>query len=120
MLGITDGSILTATIITSQSSHTTETDAPQKKKKPRNRGPLIRVTLRQSTTGTTTPQQDVLEIGTQEPLQVLVDQLREMKPEIASQQIQFSFDGERLRMDQTPASLDMEDEDLIDVKIVQK
>jgi len=62
-------------------------------------------------------QQDTLQTGTKETFQGLVDKYRSAKNLGPSVNIVLKFDGENLRMDQTPVAFDMEDEDLIDVYI---
>ena len=75
-------------------------------------GPTISLALRQHGA-----EQVNLRIRMKERLQTLVDQYRQVKSLPSSQQIVLWFDGDQLTLDQTPASLDMESEDLIDVQV---
>ena len=72
-------------------------------------GPLIRVTLRCQKDTT------VMKIGVKESFQRLVERY-EQQQNIKVKSL--NFDGDTLALDATPAALDMEDEDLIDVVLL--
>ena len=79
-------------------------------------GQLLKLTLRRAITSKNI-EDDVLEIGSKDTFSVLMEKYKEKKKLGRAKQVVFKFDGEPLRPNQTPAMLDMESEDLIDVTV---
>lgn len=81
-----------------------------------NLGRSIPIRLRdcQGVDGTSTVE---FSIRVRESLQVLVDKYRAAKAIPVDRNIQLYFDGEKLNLKQSPQDFDMEDDDLIDVRI---
>ena len=73
-------------------------------------GNLIVLTLRRQENGKTV--EDNMKIGMKEKLAVLADKYKAAK---GLQSVVLQFDGERMNLNNTPESYDMESEDLIDV-----
>ena len=92
---------------TSTSSSATATSATA------NLGPALQLKLRmQEKNGTTT--MDVMTIRENEPLENLMDKYKKKK-KLGSAHIILTFDGDTINLTKTPASYEMESEDIIDV-----
>ena len=77
-------------------------------------GPLLQLKMRtQEKDGSLV--NDVMTIRLNEPLQQLMDKYKKEKEIAASRTVTFSFDGETMSMSRTPASYDMESEDIVEV-----
>jgi hypothetical protein len=87
-----------------------------------NLGPTLRVTLRTTRVVNGKPSDssttDTMSIRRLEPFQRLMERYQ-MKHSISPSEskVQFSVDGQTMDLTKTPASYDIEDEDLIDVKV---
>jgi hypothetical protein len=81
-----------------------------------NLGREMQVTLRRQLVGKKVTE-DNFSVRAKEPIQVLVDKYRAKHSLGGRATIIFKFDGDKMRLDRTPESYDMDDEDLIDVVV---
>jgi Ubiquitin-2 like Rad60 SUMO-like len=90
------------------------------KKPPTFKGTVITVQLRRSMTlpnGKTTDEVIPISIGTNDTLQLLVDQYQQKQSISVSTTIRLQLDGDTMDLRKTPQHYDIENDDLIDVII---
>jgi Ubiquitin-2 like Rad60 SUMO-like len=83
---------------------------------PRPKGPAVVLILRRADAPKATPETR-LRLGKQQALQGLVEQYAQMHGIGTWSKISLYFDGDRLNLEKTPLFYEMDEEDLIDVKV---
>jgi Ubiquitin-2 like Rad60 SUMO-like len=95
--------------------------APAAPKKNAVEGPSVVLILRRvdAAPGKSPEEEDRWTMGTQQPLQVLVEQYAQRHHIPSPSQISLHFDGDALHLQKTPAFYDMDADDLIDVQVAK-